>query len=146
MWTTRGRARIGALLIAAGVAFTNGSPASGQGNAASLVIRVEGPISRSIPTGKPLQSNQSFQLGPTDQVTVLSSRGVRVLQGPGLLEGENYTPQEPAKTETGRTRLLGSRGWDFPPNSEKQIPSATTAHSEARESTEASRPNSEPDR
>jgi hypothetical protein len=129
---TSDRAGFGALLIAAGWAFASGAPASAQGSAVPLVIRVEGPISRSIPAGKPLPLDHSFQLGPSDEVTLLGPRGVRVLQGPGLLDGENYTPHDPPQTATGRVRLPGSRGWDLPPVADNQAPSASVTDPEGR--------------
>jgi len=71
--------RMGRKVLAAGV-LALASHASAE--AATIVVRSNGPSAASYPPGKPLTAGQ-ITLKAGDSVTVLDAKGTRVLKGPG---------------------------------------------------------------
>ena len=103
---------------------------TGEAGPLPLVVRVDGPISQSIAAGKPLPRDRSFHLGPNDQITLLGHGGVRVLQGPGRLDGADFAPGTLVKRERKRSRLAGMRGLEEEEQYESSGPGAISAEAD----------------
>ena len=84
---------------------------AGAADAATMVVRAVGPVSRAYPPGKALVDTARIVLGATDSLTLLDARGTRTLRGPGV-----FTPASPstvASAGTGATlAALASSGGD----------------------------------
>jgi hypothetical protein len=89
---------------------TQANLASLEAHDTPLVVRVSGPISRLITAGEHLPRDQNFQLGPTDQVTLLEAKGTRVVTGPGILKGEEFKSGLMVRKRADRSSLGGVRG------------------------------------
>lgn len=60
----------------------------GTALAETMVVRSGGPSARSYPAGKKLAANSKITLVAGDTITVLDSRGTRILRGPGTFSAE----------------------------------------------------------
>jgi hypothetical protein len=76
MFSTKARLRFGALALAS--IFAIGSTAWAQ----TIVVSSSGPSARTYPAGKSLAAGSRIVLAAGDTLTVLDSRGTRVLHGP----------------------------------------------------------------
>src|SRR5262245_7287326 len=82
MFSTRSRLRRGALALALALGLAGGAAAQ------TIVVSSSGPSARTYPAGKTLAAGSRIVLAAGDTLTVLDSRGTRVLRGPLTLAAE----------------------------------------------------------